>query len=126
MIAIREKEREKRKVGAEAKKREKLADQIAKFRRGEYVYLWDLTHEVLRIDGDKVVTSRRAEVPLSHAVKLYRAIMAGKDVVGARVGHFTVNSVIPFGDDTAVRIGCHNILLSEAAKVLGTRIVEVA
>lgn len=97
---------------------EKQAESIRKWRNGESVHVYNLPHELLRIKGDIVQTSRGAEVPLSAARQLYRAIKAGQDVRGLEVGHFTVTSVTPVGDDRLVRIGCHSILLSEAARCL--------
>lgn len=97
---------------------QKQAQAIERWRNGESIHVNDLPHELLRIKGDIVQTSRGAEVPLAAARQLYRAIKAGQDVRGLEVGHFTVSGVRPVGEDRLVRIGCHSILLSEAERCL--------
>lgn len=119
----REQERVKRQLANERKEIEKQQELIQKFRNGELSslpYSVKLTHELLQVKGDTVRTSRGAEVPLCQAMLLYKAIEAGKSVLGTEVGSFTVVKVdtLPNGDK-AVKIGCHNILLSEARQVLG-------
>jgi hypothetical protein len=68
----------------------------------------------LRIKDDTVETTGGASVPLSHALKLLRLIDAGKAKKGQRIGHYEFDSIAK----GIVRIGCHEIDLSEARSVL--------
>lgn len=113
---------ERRATEKQARLARKYEKDIADFRNGARAYsLRDLPFELLRIEGDEVITSRGAEVPLTAAKQLHQAIKAGLDVVGKTVGSFTVESLTPFmaSKDIVVKIGCHKILLSEANQVLG-------
>lgn len=126
--AKREAERLKREERKERLKSASISEKIELFRQGKNVEFPRLDFELLRIQGDRVQTSRGAVVPLINARILLRMIEAGKDVIGERVGHFTVNNVenarlyegnsIP-KEDKVITIGCHRILLSEARQVLG-------
>jgi len=126
MIAKREAQKAKRDA-AKAKKLElEQAERIEKFRRGETVYGIDLPFELLRVQGDEVVTSRGARVPLKEALGLLNAIESGEtseNLKGAEIGSFQVTAVYPHLDSNSVpdkllHIGCHRILLSEARQVL--------
>lgn len=123
MIAKKELEKQKRDVLKVKKLQGELAESIQKFRDSkpfsQYYRLNELEYELLRIHNDILQTSRGAEVPLRAAKMLYKAVVAGKSILGAKVGNFTVVSVKDLGDDKAIKIGCHTILLSEAKQVLG-------
>lgn len=113
--------------------RRKNNDDIRAFKAGEisgyeirdYLRLTDFTldlsleHDLIRVKGNKVETSRGADVPLDHALRLLRMILNNEAKNGERVGLFTMNEIKdnPAGDKT-ISIGCHNILLSEAKSVL--------
>lgn len=127
MQAKREAERLKRIERKEALERASQAEKIQFFREGRNVGIYGLSHEILRIKGDEIETSRGAKVPLDHAKLLYRAIKQGKSVEDQRIGHFRVNAVtdLPSGDKE-IRVGCHRILLSEASLVLEPRLQLVA
>lgn len=118
----RENERQRRQALAILKHERLAQEKIEKFRKGEYVHLPELPYALLRIQGDEVITSRGARVPLADAMKLYRAIVAGKNVEGVQAGSYTVREVLEMPDDTRIIIGCHAILLSEAAQVLGLKV----
>lgn len=129
MIQKRELEREKRKAKAEEKLKEKLAHDIAGWRDFTFnsMYsLYSLPNVLLRVRGETVETSRGASVPLKEARTLLRAIVAGKNVKGLTVGHFTLISVTDIGNDKLIKIGCHNILLSEAQQVLEPKLSLVS
>lgn len=113
-------EREKRDAERRAAYELEKVELIAKFRNGESVYI-DSDTELLQVKDDTVRTSRGAEVPLREATMLYKAIESGKPVIGAKVGHFTVESIEDIENDKIVKIGCHKILLSEAKQVLSLR-----
>lgn len=73
--------------------------------------------DVIRIkpSNPKVVeTSRGAEVPLDHALRLLRLTLAKETKQGERVGHFTVDNI---KDDT-LKVGCHTISIKQASEVL--------
>jgi hypothetical protein len=119
MIEKKRIERERREIRKAERAVEKRAEDIVKFRAGEISRV-DLPCEILRVKGDTVETSRGAQVPLRDAVRLFAAILSGRDVTGLTVGHFTLNEI--YSDnagDKVVRIGCHAIKLSEAQAVLG-------
>lgn len=92
-----------------------------------YMYSMDHMETRLRVVGDKVETSRGAEVPLDHAkrvLKLIRKIQASgvgyvKNGHTEHVGEFAIDRIDP---DGTVKAGCHTILAAEIerfAKVLG-------
>lgn len=74
----------------------------------------------LRISGDKVETSRGAEVPTIEARMLYRMLKSGRDIVGRKVGHFTVSQLT----ETDIHIGCHVIPMSEVERIGALLIAE--
>ena len=74
----------------------------------------------LRIKGDEVETTKGANVPLSHAVRLLKMIVAREAKAGERVGLFNLETIKQNEQgDTIIKIGCHEIALSEAMRVLG-------
>jgi hypothetical protein len=119
MQAKREKERVARQA-REAKHLEiKLAEDIQQFRNHGYINssIRELRYEILHVSGDDVITSRGARVSVQEARVLYNVISTGKDVMGKQIGSFTVIRVTDLGTDKAIKIGCHEILLSEAASL---------
>lgn len=121
MQAKRERDRAKR--AEKQAKVDALKEQykIEAFRNGNHVSLYNLKFELLRVQGNEVVTSRGARVPLDAAVTLYRAIETGRNVIGAEVGSFKVEAITNLETDKVVKIGCHNILWSEASRVLSLK-----
>jgi hypothetical protein len=72
----------------------------------------------LRINGEKIETSRGAEIPLDVAKGLWCAMEAKIDVTGMTLGNFTVRELT----EENLIVGCHTIPLSEInliAKQLG-------
>jgi hypothetical protein len=109
----------KRDARKEALALEKQAEQIEKFRAGKSSRVDGIGYELLRIDGNELVTSRGARVPLPDAKRLLMAINNGKDVAGATIGHYSINGIEEYTNgEKAVVIGCHKIRLSEANRVL--------
>lgn len=99
-----------------------LASDIEAFRQGEMPWgLYQLDHDLLRIDGTTLKTSRGAEVPLTDAIGLYQALKSGKNFSSqiGKVGEFTFQSIDRTLEDPVIQVGCHRILMSEADKVLG-------
>lgn len=81
-----------------------------------------LSYDLLRVNEARsiVETSRGADVPLDHAIRLLERIKSGQVKSGDRIGHFTLNGVLYDQDmhETVIKIGCHTILRSEADAVL--------
>lgn len=77
---------------------------------------------ILRVAGDELQTSQGATVPLDHAIRAFRFILACKDAGRAweknghriAVGHFEIDSINAGGDIVA---GCHHIQWSEIERI---------
>lgn len=105
----------------EAAKRAELAERTAAWLAGENVSLWGRPDTLLRINGDKIQTSRGAEIPVSHAPRLWRVIQ--KAVAGEPYQHnghseyagdFRVDSIDTTG---TLRAGCHTIAFPELDRI---------
>lgn len=120
MQAKRERERAKREALKTAKAIKAEETKIADFRAGKSVYI-RLPHELLRIQGDEVITSKGARVPLVAAQAALKKILKNgvEASFGDRIGHFTVNGATYVENDALIEIGCHRVWLSEAKNVLG-------
>lgn len=78
----------------------------------------------LRVKGDQLETSWGASVPLSHAIRVLRAVEAcrakgegwKRNGHTLHVGHFQVDCIQPNGDFAA---GCHSIRWQEVERVAG-------
>lgn len=113
-------DREKRRIQAEKKALAEQADAIARWRTGESVYSLRGVPVMLRlaVDGDDVVTSLGARVPVDHARRLFAIIKKcrktgkvfqanGKTI---SIGVYKVQSIDAAGTLTA---GCHVISWEE-------------
>ncbi len=78
--------------------------------------LYKLPHELLRVNGDTVVTSRGANVPLVEALSALKALKQCPTATPS-IGSFNVESMSQ-DSDPVVKIGCHRILMSEALNQL--------
>lgn len=79
-------------------------------------YLWHSDVDTkIRVKDDSVETTRGASVPLEHAVRLIRKLVAGSVRKGERVGEYTFEKL----NKGIVKIGCHEISLDHAKDVLG-------
>lgn len=106
----------------EAKKRElENRLEIERFRAGEKATV-RTNHALLRVKNGIVQTSRGAEVPLDAAVQAYRLFKQGGNLVGFKLGHFTVEGVEYLNNETKFIIGCHEILLSEVERLLEMKV----
>lgn len=120
VLAKRKAERLEQERKAHEQRKRDLADSVERFRTGRSnggLSLYGLPFDLLRIEGDTVVTSRGAEVPLAEALELFRAIKADNWKQDDSVGEFTLKTVTNIDQDKVIKIGCHNILLSEAEAV---------
>jgi hypothetical protein len=76
---------------------------------------------MVRVEGDRLVTSRGAEVPLKDAIRVFRMaarVRAGESVTISNpdraVGHFTLIGFTREGD---IKVGCHTIEFAEAERM---------
>ena len=90
-----------------------------------YKYLDDT---LCRIDGDDIVTSRGAKVPVSHAKRIIKLVKRCKDRGVAyiadteaplRIGYYQVRNIASNGD---IQIGCHFIKYKEV-ELLGQQLL---
>lgn len=114
----------KKQAEAKVKAERKHAKLISDFREGKLVRFPHnaLPYDLIRLGRDATVvkTSRGAYVDFNEAVMLLTAIVKDK-VKNKQIGSYTYDHVTSLPDgDKVIKIGCHNILLSEAMTVLGT------
>jgi hypothetical protein len=105
------KEREKQEAIAKEQRKQKEAENLALWKAGEHHATFAAT--ALRVKDGEVQTSHGATVPVIEAKKLYRALKAGVNIIGQRVGHFEVRSI----DSENLTVGCHIIPLSEIERI---------
>lgn len=102
-------------------------EKIAKWRTHEYTYALHNVPTMLRLskDGQSVETSRGADIPVSHAKRLWPLIenvrAVGKPLTDRDVhlGHYTLTEIKV---DGSIVVGCHDIAYEEIeriAKALG-------
>ena len=72
------------------------------------------TYDFLVIKEDTLCTSQHLCVNLNEAKLLYLMLIRGKDIIGRKIGHYTIIS----HNKKYVKIGCHNILITELKRVL--------
>ena len=69
----------------------------------------------LKVIEDKLYTSNSITVKVMEAITLYKAYLAGKNILNERLGHYVVGKV----SKTSVTIGCTTISAIELNRVLG-------
>ena len=69
----------------------------------------------LKVIEDKLYTSNSVTVNVMEAITLYKAYLAGKNILNARLGHYVVGKV----SKESVTIGCTTISAVELNRVLG-------
>jgi hypothetical protein len=107
-----QKEREKKEKLEREQRAIEEQEELAKWLVGESPRCYfQLTR--LRLKDGEVQTSHGATVPVIEAKKLYRALKAGLNIIGQRVGHFEVRSV----DSENLTVGCHVIPLTEIERI---------
>lgn len=125
MLAIRERQRARaeaeRKAKAEQAEKDKallatIAEQLVKWRNDPTITTWNRyaatrLPPALRVsaDGERVETSWQANVPLSHAQRLWDLLQQRVVREAERVGHYAVRSVT----ERTLTIGCHQIPMTE-------------
>lgn len=95
----------------------KDAEKIPLWRSGEYALTLYNLPVMLRIDGNQVLTSHGARVPLDQAKRLYEALIDQVASTGTKIGDFTVRDI----NEEFITIGCHKIPLSEAHTLFATK-----
>lgn len=84
---------------------------------GESQYLKhirELNLDFIRVNGNEVVTTRQATVPLPDAKRLLMALLNGKNIEGSRIGSFTIDRV----EGDLIKAGCHRLSLKQVREVL--------
>lgn len=117
-----DRENEQKRIAAEMKAR-RIADQAEKlqlWRNGENVHSY-LDAVALRIKGDVIETTRGANIPLDHAVKIWPLLKRLHTIGGTytrgdksiHLGHYTLDSF----DGNELRVGCHVIPFTEILNI---------
>lgn len=102
----------------QAEAQRQYADRIARWKADTSVPIINLPSimpVVLRVKGDMVQTSKGAEIPISHAKRLWpmiEAVRAGTDTFkpGTPLGVYKLSCI---NTDGSIVVGCHNIQYSE-------------
>ena len=119
---MRKAEDKARRIAA-ANRLKEQAENLEKWRNGEDVRAY-FEATALRLKGDVIQTSRGAEIPKEHAIKLWpllsklHAAIRGDDVInlrenGRKLGVYTVDSL----SRHILQVGCHAIPYSEVLAV---------
>jgi hypothetical protein len=107
------------------KRREKqmlaLAEKVTEWRAGAAVSLWDSPDTLLRVKGNRIETSRGAEIPLRCAPAIWQLIQHARAGVaclsGPQIGNFKIDTITL---DGTLRAGCHTIQYSELERMART------
>jgi hypothetical protein len=74
----------------------------------------------LRVKNEWIETSRGARVPIAAALALYDRLKSPTDPIeGFQVGEFTVRDCYGTNGQTVLRVGCHEIPMSEIERIRG-------
>lgn len=71
---------------------------------------------IAEVEGDKVKTNKGAIVNLSDAKRVLNEILTGLDVVGKKIGLYTINKAYFIKNTLFIRIGCHLIKIDDNLK----------
>lgn len=104
------KERLDRELQLEAEKKAKK--DIIKWKNGQSVYVSNLPKVYLRINGDRIETSKGAQVTIRSASVLFQMIQQGKNIKDHVIDHYTVTGI-----NGVLTIGCHKIERSEINRI---------
>jgi len=103
--AIKQKAKEKRELKIKLDKFNTY--KIDRFKIGEFDYLR------LSQNGQFVETSQNIRIEKSDAERLYFSIKNNFNIIGNKIGHYTVNKI----DNKALTVGCHKICINSVKKV---------
>lgn len=103
------------KVKEQEKHQESKQKELNKFLgHSNVVYDPNYNSVYLKVIEDKLYTSNSITVNTMEAITLYKAYLAGKNILNARLGHYVVGKV----SKTSVTIGCTTISAIELNRVL--------
>ena len=103
------------KVKEDEKRQESRQKELNKFLgHGNVVYDPNYNSVYLKVVEDKLYTSNSITVNVIEAITLYKAYLAGKNILNARLGHYVVGKV----SKESVTIGCTTISAIELNRVL--------
>ena len=104
------------KAKEDAQRQESRQRDLDKFlEHSNVVYDPNYNSVYLKVVEDKLYTSNYVTVDIMEAITLYKAYLAGKNILNARLGHYTVVKA----SKTSVTIGCTTISAIELNRVLG-------
>ena len=113
-----------RKAKLAAKRKSDLKHQAARqakldqFTGGGAEFDPDYSGVYLKVVDDKLLTTNYITVPLTDALVLYKRWLAGKNILGAKLDHYTVVK----SSSKSVTIGCTLINKKELDRVLGAQL----
>ena len=103
------------KIKEDEKRQEARQNHLNKFLgHSNVVYDPNYNSVYLKVIEDKLYTSNSITVNVIEAITLYKAYLAGKNILKARLGHYVVGKV----SKTSVTIGCTTISAIELNRVL--------
>ena len=103
------------KVKEDEKRQESRQKELNKFLgHSNVIYDPDYNSVYLKVIEDKLYTSNSITVNVMEAITLYKAYLAGKNILNARLGHYVVGKV----SKESVTIGCTTISAIELNRVL--------
>lgn len=107
ILALKAKEQEKR--------QESRQKELNKFLgHGNVIYDPDYNSVYLKVIEDKLYTSNSITINVMEAITLYKAYLAGKNIINARLGNYVVGKA----SKESVTIGCTTISAVELNRVL--------
>jgi hypothetical protein len=71
---------------------------------------------VAKIEDGQAITNKGAIVPIEDAKRVLKRFLEGLEVVGEKIGVFTVNKVFDIKETVFLRIGCHLIKIDNELK----------
>lgn len=71
---------------------------------------------IAKIEDGQAITNKGAIVPIEDAKKVLKRFLNGLEVVGEKIGVFTVNKVFDIKETVFLRIGCHLIKIDNQLK----------
>lgn len=71
---------------------------------------------IAKIENGQAITNKGAIVPIEDAKRVLKRFLEGLEVVGEKIGVFTVNKVFDIKETVFLRIGCHLIKIDNELK----------
>jgi hypothetical protein len=110
--------KETQKIAKETKRKkeiEQLKTTLDKFNSYETNFFRIGNFDYLRLskDNTKVETSQGVKIKISEAKKLYLAIQNKVDIVGYKLGYYTINNI----NSKSLKAGCHNICVKNIEQI---------